>query len=240
MRKREHDERRDFRTEAGMTEIVCEWLRGRGYYPRCEVQTICGPCDIVARPSSHIPRKQIPRLDSLGARVLDLFRSLGCNSLSSDNIRKRIGKYLSTDELEQALQRLVDLRLMEVRRHRFVPSQSISQFCDSLLAVELKLERFSDVVRQASNNRCFAARSVVALPASRVSKLRGHQIASVSELGLGLLSVDPSGKCSYLIEAREQPELLDHALVAVVSSRLRRYSAKDISTSTDELSARAA
>jgi len=85
------------------------------------------------------------------------------------------------------------------------------------LSVELKLERLSDAIYQATSN-AYRMRSYVAMPAERCERMRPATIERFRLAGIGLLAIDEI--VTVVVEARHV-ETLDDRLVTKLWRRTK-------------------
>jgi hypothetical protein len=133
--------------------------------------------------------------------------------ISIETLRNRLGPYIDEDRVERTLTRLVETN--HARRTRSGCFQKVNGWAPlatRLVAVELKLHRWSDALCQAKSNLAFAPESFVALPLSdarrAASGLYGDELR---RHGIGLLGVC-STRCEMLVEAQRSDRHLDEAL----------------------------
>jgi hypothetical protein len=128
-------------------------------------------------------------------------------------LSRRFAPAMGTDRLRDELQQLLAGRfIVSPKRNAFQRVNGWLPLHERLVAVELKLTRFSEAMTQAVAHLAFAPESYVAMPqplADRLaSDVRGSRLASA---GLGLLAVNLR-ECSVLIPASGRQEEIDPVL----------------------------
>jgi len=100
----------------------------------------------------------------------------------------------------------------------------------TIVALELKLSRIQDVLRQAITNLEFADKSYVGLPLEVVSRLaRSGAISVFMENGVGVVGFD-RGTHKVIVTARYMGHRTDHVLQTHCVERFWRQYFKDSST----------
>ena len=188
-----------FGLESEMAPPVSRWLRLRGLAVKSEFALPWGICDLVGVKLNRVRLKH--RLSYGQTQPIGPVIRLHILSKIPDS---ETGRSISLKKLEQdfsgeiPLERL-SLEIDRLQRTKFVTSPKSGFFQkrngwaplqDDIVAVELKLERVSDVLAQAVSNRAFASKSYVALPAVLALRLAASSRADLfRQRGIGLLAV---------------------------------------------------
>ena len=188
-----------FRLEQEMHPPVLKWLQKQGLFVREEFSTPWGVCDFFAvSPNKRHVRNRV----SLGQRepVGSLVRMVLLEMLPDvtdrrsariEDLVNRSGNVAGMCDVEGELDKLVQRRF--ARRTRSGRYQKVNGWMPlhkRAVAVELKLSKTSDVLRQASANREFAGESYVAMPqeiAARCVLARNREKFALQ--GIGVLAV---------------------------------------------------
>jgi len=199
-----------FKLESQMTVPVRRWLHSRGLRTRTEYAAPWGICDVVGVELDPVrvgERLQLGQTRTIGPleRVALLRRIPGSarRAVSRESLRRDFAGRLPPAALDRHLERLIADRFViatpsgALRRvDGWVPLHS------RIVAVELKLGRFAEVLRQAAANRSFADESFVALPAEAARRLASERgLAPFARLGVGVLAVSGDG-CEVLVNPR--------------------------------------
>ena len=99
---------------------------------------------------------------------------------------------------------------------------------DRLIAVELKLQRIEEAMRQALNNLGFAEESYVGLPVEVAHRVvsNASRWSDFLDAGVGLLSVARLG-CEVLVPARKVQNRTDGAIQLYCVEKFWRTRVKD-------------
>lgn len=201
-----------FNREADMTAIASRWMESAGLVVKREFASPWGICDLVGvefdgdavekrlgfrqtQPLGSISRAEILR------RIPD---STTGRSVSIYDLAKSLGNWCSRQQLTSEVERLA--------RDRFVISDANGQLRRQdgwrplqkrIVAIELKLVRIDEVLRQAVNNLGFADESYAALPEPVALRLtqQSARWVEIEESGIGIIGV-AAEQCTVQIPAR--------------------------------------
>ncbi|MFH1110875.1 MAG: hypothetical protein V1790_17005 [Planctomycetota bacterium] len=199
-----------------MTNSVARWMRAGGLTVRAEFVTPWGICDLVGlsfdrkRVANRLKLKQTAAICSITRAVLllEIPDVKTGKSTTLDKLVRRCAPSIPGDVVSAETERLVaDRFVVETSRRRLQRVNGWMPLQKRLVAVELKLTRIEEAIRQALSNRGFAEESYVALPsdvarraASNISRRSKFFDASVGLLGVARRS------CRVLVPAhRKQP-----------------------------------
>lgn len=204
-----------------MTPTAC-WLKSSRMAVKSEFVTPWGICDLVGvsfNPESVSRRLelrqakalrsitaaalllQIPDVETHESTTLQSLTEHHAHSLAEDSISEEVGRLVA----DRFVVRSSTGRLMRV--NGWMPLHS------RLVAVEMKLSRVEEALRQARANLGFAQESYVAFP-SEVARRVASNITRWSEhfdAGIGLLAITPK-RCHVLVSARRRKDLADDAI----------------------------
>ena len=220
-----------FRFEADMAPAVRDWLGRQGLVVRSELATPVGICDLAGcliDQGRAAERKRLGQARVLGPQLrVDVWSRVSADwPVSSAALTEDYSGTVTGQRIEQELARLVASRLVERNPRgdyiRYAPWHPLHE---RLVAVELKLTKVTDALRQAEAYQTFANETYVALPArvAHVTRELHHQrfrTASVGLLAVHLTRVE------ILIDAApRQP--FDEVLTTHVVERFWRDSLGD-------------
>jgi len=171
-------------------------------YTELSIGMIIPDLVIVHRRRSHIPRVEAKRnLSWFDCCVLSELLKVGPLT------QPVLGRRLLTRESKTTLsvERLLRLGLL-VRRSTGTLKVTLASRSNQIgiIAVEAKLLRWRQAIRQAQSYRSFANESFVALPRNLVSRIKGIGEQCASE-GVGLISVSPRSVIIHVRPQRHQP-----------------------------------
>jgi len=187
------------------------WLRSRGLMTRSEFATPWGICDLVGcsfRPDAVATRQDLGQTKAIGPyiHVLVLSQIPDENegaTVTFDALRHKLGWSDDESELARILRGLVARRF--VRTNRLGRYQRLNGWLplqETIVALELKLSRFRDALRQASAHVEFADESYVGLPMTlSLAIANSTRVHLLERLGIGLLGVSKK-KCDVVVAAR--------------------------------------
>lgn len=211
-----------FERESDMSAAASQWMRDEGFAVKSEFVSPWGICDFVGVDLE--PAKVKYRLE-LGQRrpVSSITRAAILLTIpdvkhhrrtSLEHLITKFSPSIPADVVVSEVERLVHGRFVRrsprgalQKRNGWMPLHR------SLVAVELKMSRIDEAMRQARNNLGFADRSYTAFPAAVAKRIaaRRERWARYFDGGVGLLSVSPH-RCEVLIDSRNSGASLDPAL----------------------------
>lgn len=166
-----------FLLEKQMTPIVRQWMSDQGFGIISEFQHPSGYCDLAGiqfdqeRVQKRIKSKQARPIKGMFAFAQALTEECSITDgehIHQDYYKRKLARF---DIENDNLRLLVD----------WLP------FHKNIIAVELKLNKISEVISQAIGNFSFANQSYIAMPIEIAQKLIDHE--KVIEHGLGVLGV---------------------------------------------------
>jgi len=226
-----------FAIEADLTASATRWMRDGGLDVRAEFITPWGMCDLVG---ASFNRKHIVERLRLGQK--SAVTSITRASILLEIPDVETGKSIKLDTLVRRFASAIPehVVLAEVARFvvgRFVEHANRAQvhrvngwmpLHKRLVAVELKLARIEEAMRQALDNLGFATESYVGLPMDVA-----HRVAASPErwsrffdAGVGLLSVARHG-CEAVVKARRSDCRTDQAVQLYCVEKFWRTRLKD-------------
>jgi len=228
-----------FRREKEMTGPARRWLESRRLLTKPEFATPWGICDLVG--VAFDPEKVAARLSLRQSRPIGPPLRIGILlKIPDENARRGITParlaahytgLLSRKQVEHELEHLIKGRFVtRNRRGSLRRMNGWMPMHETLIAVELKLRRVAEALRQAKANLYFAEESYVGLPApvaKAVASGRGKQ--DFVREGVGILAVYRT-KCKIILEpgrngTRPDPVTQTHCLERFWRSRPRDSSA---------------
>jgi hypothetical protein len=210
-----------FTLECQLAPIAGMWLRSQGMLVKQEFVSPWGICDLVG---VRLNGRQVQKRLKLKQRkpVTSILRA----SLLLRIPDTKTGKTTSVEQLAQDCNSSISREVITEETTRLISERFVIQtgtgglqkvngwmpLQKRVVAVELKLSRISDAMRQAMNNLGFAEKSYVALPmgvAKGVASKR-EQWKSFFAAGIGLLGIQESG-CNVLVPAKSNEQWIDPA-----------------------------
>lgn len=197
-----------FLLESEMTGAVRRWLAARGMMTRLEYPAPWGICDAVGAELDRRAARERLSLGQRGAvgpleRVAILRRMpAGGAPVSRGELCAAFAGRLPAAAVERHVAKLVAGRfVVEGVGGCLSRAGGRRPLVRRIVAVELKLRKVSEVLRQAAENRAFADESFVALPAELAARLRRDgRLGEFRALGVGVLAVSRRG-CSVVLAA---------------------------------------
>ena len=184
-----------FRYEAEMARAVASWMRRSGLTARPEFRTASGIADMVgcrwiagAVRSRLAARQRRPLGPLLRVAIFEAIPPRRRVSLAS--LVARFEAVCGPEALRAEVAQLVRDRFVTV-----VPGQRVtrvapwSRMSDRVVAVELKLSRLSEAIRQARQYLVFADDVYVALPKRAALDAVRHRRDQLAGTGVGILAV---------------------------------------------------
>ena len=214
-----------------MAKPVASWMADGGLLVKPEFSLPWGICDLVGvkfNPASEKKRLSYGQTKPVGplARVHILsripeFDSGRCVSLKK--LEKEFSLHVPSDVLRQEIHFLVrDRFVRSPRRGFFHKLNGWAPLHARIVAVELKLSRFSEAVNQAIANRAFATHSYIALPADLAARIvQSNQRHALIQGGIGLLAVSEHS-CRKVLEGSAKDFAYNDILQAYVAERFWR------------------
>ena len=211
-----------FAKESEMTASAARWLRTEGFALKEEFVSPWGICDLVGvkldpdRVAHRLGYGQVRRIGSITSAALLL--GLPDADTGRDRAIQRVVRDWSPAISEGAV--VEEIGRLEkdgfVRRTSGGGLQKLNGWIplqEALVAVELKLSRIDEAMRQARQNLGFADLSLVGFPSDVAKKIATapHRWKQYFDEGIGLLDVGVS-RCRTLIPARRISGRVDPAI----------------------------
>jgi hypothetical protein len=226
-----------FEKESDMVTSAATWMKGCGMTVKSEFVTPWGMCDLVGlRFNPHnvahrLQQKQTRAVGSItrAALLLQIPDVESRKWTTLDSLVHRCAPSIPREVVLEDTARLIS--------DRFVVSSSSGRLQkvngwmplqDRLVAVELKLARIEEAMRQALNNLGFAEESYVGLPAEVASRVASNpsRWSEFFDSGIGLLSVARRG-CEVLVATRKTRDRTDLAIQLYCVEKFWRTRVKD-------------
>jgi hypothetical protein len=211
-----------FAKESQMTASVSLWLENCGMKVRSEFITPWGMCDLVGlrfnpqNVAHRLQQKQTRAISSITRAIL-LLKIPDIESKKWTTVKSLVSHYSSwiSEEiiLNETARLIADRFIISSPRGRLQKINGWIPLQEQLVAVELKLSKIEEAMRQALNNLGFAEESYVALPEDSANRvLRNlNRWADFMNEGIGLLGVS-SNNCTIMIPARKTKNHIDTAI----------------------------
>lgn len=211
-----------FAAESDMAESATRWLEAGGMIVKPEFVTPWGICDFVGlrfnqeRVAHRLQLRQTKAVSSITRAVLllaipDIETK---RSVSLDYLIRIFRPSIQAEVVEAETARLIkDRFVVSSSRRRLQKINGWMPLQDRLVAIELKLFRIEEAMRQATNNLSFADESYVGLPAEVAHRvaLKSSRWSAFFDAGVGLLSVSKHN-CDVLVQPRKSGVWSDLAI----------------------------
>jgi len=219
-----------FRYESELVRPVTSWLRSQQLVVKSEFPTPWGICDLVGAILDETRVRQ--RLDLGQRRAIGSFSRVAIlmslpdtetNSIAYlPEIQKRYVNLLSAETVEKELRLLCASGFVKCEGGGYQKANGWMPLQRRLVAVELKLCRFSDVLHQARNNREFASESYIALPLDVAKRaIDGSSGDQLRHTGVGVLGATRNS-CEILVAPAEFPNAANPVCQAYCVERFWR------------------
>jgi hypothetical protein len=199
-----------------MTEPVRRWMIRAGLVVRAEFVTPWGMCDLVGaelKPEQMLRRVALRQVRAIGSlRRLALLLAIphvkSGRSVTISALARRLGSDEAVDISAQMNRLITDRFVIQTGpglQRLWMPLHS------RLVAIELKLSRVEEAMRQARRNLLFVEESFVALPGPLAVRVFNdvRRWRESFDAGIGLLSVKRK-TCDVLLPAKRTTQHLDH------------------------------
>jgi hypothetical protein len=202
-----------FSRESQMAASVVRWMKASGMTAKSEFVTPWGLCDLVGlrfnpqKVALRVKLKQMRAVTSITRAVL-LIQIPDAEKRQFTTLEKLIRSYgpsITEEVVRRETSRLIADGFVQCSSHQRL--QKINGWMplqDRIVAVELKLSRVDEAMRQAVNNLGFADESYVALPADVARRVMSSATrwSKFFDFGIGLLSV--ARQCSQVLRPAEK------------------------------------
>jgi len=202
-----------------MTPTVARWMRDEGMTAKAEFVTPWGVCDLVGL---RFNAQNVARRIQLGqtrpvtsiTRAMILLQIPDVESGRSITVEKLLRRWTTCvpeEAVRKETERLIaDRFVILTSKVRLQKINGWTPLHDRLIAVELKLSRVEQAMRQALNNLAFADESYVALPTDIARRVvhTPSRWSTFFSAGVGLLSVTHR-RCQVLIAPKKTEQWKD-------------------------------
>jgi hypothetical protein len=221
-----------------MAESVARWIKTNGMTARSEFVTPWGICDFVGlrfnrkKVARRLRQKQMRAVNSI-TRAMLLLQIPDVETGKSVTVERLIrdcAPSISEDLVRRETSRLVaDHFVVCLPRNRLQKVNGWIPLQDRMVAVELKLSRVDEAMRQAANNLGFADESYIALPSDLASRVTSNasRWSRFFDAGVGLLGVRRYD-CEVLRPARKTGNWKDKAVQFYCIEKFWSMRLKDI------------
>ncbi|MCX5671422.1 MAG: hypothetical protein NTU94_08915 [Planctomycetota bacterium] len=205
-----------------MAVSAAGWMKSSGMAVKSEFVTPWGICDLVGlsfnlgNVAHRLQLKQTRGVSTITSAVL-LLHIPDVETKKSTTLDKLVRQCLPSIPEEvvcKETNRLIaDRFVLCSSRGRLQKVNGWMPLQDRLVAIELKLSRIDEGMRQAMNNLGFAEESYVGLPTEVARRVASHasRWSDFFDAGVGLLSVARHG-CKVLVPARQTKNWTDTAI----------------------------
>ncbi len=211
-----------FAKESDMVMAAAKWMESNGMSVKSEFVTPWGICDLVGlsldqrKVARRLQLEQTRAVSSITRAVVLLQIPDGKKrkSITIERLVQRCAPSIPEDVVSEETNRLISDRFVKrTRRGRLHKLNGWMPLQDRLVAIELKLSRIEEAMRQAMNNLGFTEESYVGLPAEVARRVAASasRWSDYLDAGVGLLSVARRG-CEVLIPARTTQAWTDKAI----------------------------
>jgi hypothetical protein len=212
-----------FVRESDMAAVVANWMKSSGLAAvKSEFVTPWGICDLVGltfnrkKELRRLQQKQTRAITSITRAVLLIqipdVEEGGWTTLA--RLVRQFAPSLPEDVVSEQIDRLIAGGFVVAHsRGRLQKVNGWMPLQDRLVAVELKLSRVAEAMRQALNHLGFAEESYVGLPANVARRVASSAFrwSDFFEAGVGLLSVTQRG-CKVLVRSLPNRKWIDDAI----------------------------
>jgi hypothetical protein len=226
-----------FAKESDMAASAATWLKNCGMIVKSEFVTPWGMCDLVGlrfNPKNVAHRLQQKQTRSVGsitqaALLLQIPDKESKVWTTLNRLIRRHAPAIPGDIISEEINHLICNRfVVPSHRGRLQKVNGWLPLQDQLIALELKLSRIEEAMRQALNNLGFADESYVGFPREVAERIaanlsRWHVFFNA---GIGLLGVDRQ-ECKVLVAARKTSDYTDKAIQLYCVEKFWRTRAKD-------------
>lgn len=183
-----------------MTEPAVRWMKSIGLMVKLEVISPWGMCDLVGvslnpeRVAQRLELKQTHAVNSM-RRATMLLNIPDAKSRKSTTFEKIAESYLhftTEEEIAKDIDRLITERfVVRTPSGRLQKVNGWMPLHDRLVALELKMSRIEEAMRQSFNNLGFASESYVGFPSDVAHRIndKPKRWQHYLDAGVGLLSV---------------------------------------------------
>lgn len=226
-----------FARESDMAVSAATWMKASGMAVKSEFVTPWGICDLVGltfnsnNVAHRLRLRQTRAVSSITSAVLllqipDIETKM---STTLDRLVRQFAPSIPEEVVSKETARLIaDRFVVSSSRGRLQKVNGWLPLQDRLLAVELKLQRIEEAMRQALNNLGFAEESYVGLPVEVAHRVvaNASRWSDFLDAGVGLLSVARQG-CEVLVPAHKAQNRTDEAIQTYCVEKFWRTRVKD-------------
>lgn len=232
-----------FHLEAEMQAPARLWMEGQGLVTKTEFATPWGVCDLVgvsfhthnvAKRLAHGQTRSIGSAATVAVlhEIPDVEDGV---SITFPKLYRRLEDQVDRKRLEDELTRLQSAKfVVSPRKNAYQRLNGWMPLHRRIVAVELKLSRFTEALSQAASHLAFATESYVALPRELALRvLRDRRLSQLTAEGVGLIAIS-SESCEILLVSAMTSTAIDPVLQHACVERFWRGHIKDNSSSTAE------
>lgn len=215
----------EFCREDEMLPAVLSWAQAKGFDLRCEVQTPWGQCDLVGVKLRKAPlseRTKLRQKRSVGSAlkfaILDRIPVENSKkSISVRSLENSLSTFATKTELSINLRKLIQNNfIIEVRKNHYRRLGNWTQLHSKIIAIELKLNRVTEVINQATLNKALTSDSFICLPLSNAKRVYSARFQEIERRGIGIIGVSRAGAKCLLRPTELKSELQIHTQQSVV------------------------
>lgn len=226
-----------FTRESDMAAPVADWMKSGGMNVKTEFVTPWGICDLVGltfdldKVAHRLRLGQTRAISSItrAALLLQIPDAEKRKSTTLDKLVCQFSPSIPEEVVSEQIDRLIADRFVILSsRGRLQKLNGWMPLQERLVAVELKLSRVDEAMRQALNNLGFAGESYVGLPAEVAQRVasKASRWSRFFNAGVGLISVTQHN-CEVLVRARKTQKWTDQAVQLYCVEKFWRTRVKD-------------
>ena len=198
-----------FEYESQMIIPAEQWLKSEGLITKKEFSTPWGICDLVG---CSLDREKVRERLALGQRkpigsqiriiILSYIPDKkDHDSITFEDLQQKFASFIDEAKIALEVDRLVKDKFVQITScGEFQKINGWTPLHNRIVALELKLNRLSEVLNQAINNLELANESYVGLPLENAQRLiESKKKLEFSERGIGIVGINPE-KCEVLLD----------------------------------------
>jgi hypothetical protein len=229
-----------FAKEHEMVNTVARWIRADGMIAKSEFVTPWGICDLVGlrfsvkKVAMRLGRHQKHSVSSLtrASVLLQIPDVETGHFVTFSSLIRKFAHKIPEETVRSEASRLIEDGFVVRSSNRLQKLNGWMPLQERIVAVELKLSRIEEAMRQASNNLGFADESYAAFPLDVALRIAAKPTrwSTFLDRGVGLLAVSAL-RCETLISARKNESFLNSALQLYSVEKFWRTRIRDSSSS---------
>jgi len=210
-----------FKYESQMVMPAEQWLKSEGLITKKEFSTPWGICDLVG---CSLDREKVRERLALGQRkpvgpqiriiILSYIPDKEDNdSITLEDLQQKFASFFDESKIALEVDRLVKDKFVQITPcGEFQKINGWAPLHNKIVALELKLNRLSEVLSQAINNLELANESYVGLPLENAQRLiESKKKSEFAQRGIGIIGVNPI-KCEVLLKPNPTKSNQNHIL----------------------------